>query len=274
MGGERLIMESRSIQFLLLSCGGQLSNCRRDAEFTAVSSDSRRIEKGGVFWALGGDRFDGHDFVAGAIEAGALAAVVAQSKVASLPKGLPLSVVNDTRVALGQFATRYRHDFSPMMIGVAGSNGKTSVKDLTSSVVKEKFDSIASEASFNNDIGVPQTLLRIESKHRAAVMELGTNHPGELAPLIGMVQPGIGVITSIGREHLEFFGDVAGVAKEEGTLAEMLPKNGLLVINGDSPEVKSIINRAKCRVVKVGAGEGNDWRVEPRATSEAGTKFK
>ena len=267
-------MEPRSIHFLAQSCGGQLSNCRRDAEFTAVSSDSRRIEKGILFWALAGDRFDGHDFVASAIEAGAVAAVVAQSKVASLAKNLPLVIVEDTRVALGKFGTRYRQDFSPIAIGVAGSNGKTSVKDLIFSVLNEKMETICSEASFNNDIGVPQTLLRIESKHRAAVMELGTNHPGELAPLIGMVQPKIGVITSIGREHLEFFGDVAGVAKEEGTLAEMLPKNGLLVINGDSPEVKSIINRAKCRVVKVGAGEGNDWRVEALATNEEGTKFK
>ena len=251
-----------------------MQNCRRDAEFLAVSSDSRRISKGVLFWALAGDRFDGHDFVAQSIEVGAVAAVVAESKLPSLAKDLPLVVVKDTKVALGKFGARYRQDFSPVVVGVAGSNGKTSVKDLIFSVLNEKIDTIASEASFNNDIGVPQTLLRIESKHRAAVLELGTNHPGELAPLIGMVQPKIGVITSIGREHLEFFGDLAGVAKEEGTLAEMLPKNGLLVINGDSPEVKSIINRAKCRVVKVGAGEQNDWRVEALGTSEEGTRFK
>jgi UDP-N-acetylmuramoyl-tripeptide--D-alanyl-D-alanine ligase len=267
-------METRSLHFLAQACGGQLLNCRRDAEFVSVSSDSRRIASGALFWALRGDQFDGHDFVSQAIEAGAVAAVVAESKAASLPKHFPLLVVNDTRVALGKFAARYRQDFSPVAIGVAGSNGKTSVKDLIFTVLNEKSDAIASEASFNNDIGVPQTLLRIESKHRAAVLELGTNHPGELAPLICMVQPKIGVITSIGREHLEFFNDLAGVAKEEGTLAEMLPKNGLLVINGDSPEVKSIINRAKCRVVKVGAGEHNDWRVEPLGTSEDGTRFR
>jgi UDP-N-acetylmuramoyl-tripeptide--D-alanyl-D-alanine ligase len=267
-------MEPRSLHFLALACGGQLQNCRRDAEFLAVSSDSRRISPGVLFWALAGDRFDGHDFAAQSIEAGALAAVVAESKLSSLPKSLPLVVVSNTKVALGKFAARYRQDFSPVVVGVAGSNGKTSVKDLIFSVLNEKLDTIASEASFNNDIGVPQTLLRVESKHRAAVLELGTNHPGELAPLIGMVQPKIGVITSIGREHLEFFNDLAGVAKEEGTLAEMLPKNGLLVINGDSPEAKSIIHRAKCRVVKVGAGEHNDWRVEALGTSEEGTRFK
>jgi UDP-N-acetylmuramoyl-tripeptide--D-alanyl-D-alanine ligase len=267
-------MEARSIHFLAQACAAQLMNCRRDLEFNAVSADSRRIAKGVLFWALSGDRFDGHDFVAQAIEGGAVAAVVAQKKLAELPKNLPLVVVDDTRAALGQYAARYRHDFSPMMIGVAGSNGKTSVKDLIFSVVNEKMETIASEASFNNDIGVPQTLLRIESNHRAAVLELGTNHPGELKPLIGMVQPKIGVITSIGREHLEFFGDLAGVAREEGTLAEMLPKNGLLVINGDSPEVKSIINRAKCRVVKVGEGAGNDWRVETLSSSEDGTRFQ
>jgi UDP-N-acetylmuramoyl-tripeptide--D-alanyl-D-alanine ligase len=267
-------MEARSLHFLALACGAQLINCRRDAEFVSVSSDSRRMASGVLFWALKGDQFDGHDFVAQAIEAGALAAVVAESKVASLPKHLPLVSVNDTKLALGKFATRYRQDFSPVTIGVAGSNGKTSVKDLIFTVLNDKLDAIASEASFNNDIGVPQTLLRLESKHRAAVLELGTNHPGELAPLIGMVQPKIGVITSIGREHLEFFNDLAGVAKEEGTLAEMLPKNGVLVINGDSPEMKSIINRAKCRVVRVGVREHNDWRVEPLGTSEEGTRFR
>ena len=267
-------MEPRTLQYLAQACGGQLMNCRKDLSFDAVVSDSRKMAKGVVFWALAGDKFDGHDFVAAAIEAGAVAAVVAQSKVAALPKNLPLVVVADTRLALGQFGARYRQDFSPTVIAVAGSNGKTSAKDTIFTVLNEKMDTVASEASYNNDIGVPQTLLRIESKHQAAVLEMGTNHPGELGPLIEKARPKIGVITSIGREHLEFFGDLAGVAKEEGTLAEMLPVNGLLVINGDSPEVTSIIKRAKCRVVLVGAGAQNDWRVEPISSDESGTRFK
>src|SRR5256885_1986622 len=108
------------------------------------------------------------------------------------------------------------------MIAVGGSNGKTSAKELIASVLRQKLATLWSEASFNNNIGVPLTLARLNQEHQAGVLEIGTNHPGELAPLIKMIQPHYGVITSIGREHLEFFGDVAGVAQEEGWLAELL----------------------------------------------------
>ena len=120
------------------------------------------------------------------------------------------------------------------MICVGGSNGKTTVKELIASVLRQKLATLWSEASFNNDIGVPLTLLRLEKSHQAAVLEAGTNHPGELAPLVKMIQPKFGVITNIGREHLEFFGDVAGVAQEEGRLAELLPADGKFFLNGDN----------------------------------------
>lgn len=266
-------MEPRTLQYLAEACDGQLMNCRGDVVFSGASADSRQTGPGVLFWAISGERFDGHDFAAAATEAGSVAAVVARAKVSSLPANLPLVVVENTRAALGKFAARFRMDFSPTVVAVAGSNGKTSVKDTIHSVLSQRMETVASEASFNNDIGVPQTLLRLEEKHRAAVLELGTNHPGELAPLIGMAKPSIGVITSIGREHLEFFGDLAGVAREEGTLAELLPANGVLFINGDAPEADSIIARARCRVVTVGLGERNDWRVVPQAPDEKGTRF-
>ena len=143
--------------------------------------------------------------------------------------GCAVLAVADVRVALGKLAAAYRNDFSLPVIAVAGSNGKTTVKELVASVLRQKFSTLASEASFNNDIGVPLTLLRLEKSHRAAVLEAGTNHPGELAPLVQMIRPKFGIITNIGREHLEFFGDVAGVAQEEGWLAELLPADGKLV---------------------------------------------
>lgn len=267
-------MEPRTLQFLAQACGAQLMNCRQDAVFTSVNGDSRQIVKGQIFWSIAGDRFDGHDFAAAAIEGGAIAAVVEHKKLEQLPKNLPLVAVDDSRIALRKFAARYREDFSPATICVCGSNGKTSVKDLIFSVLSEKMETVASEASFNNEIGVPHTLLRIEERHRAAVLELGTNHPGELAPLIRLTRPKIGVITSIGREHLEFFGDLAGVAAEEGTLAELLESDGLLILNGDSPEARDIIARATCQVITIGAGPLNDWRVQPLSTTEGGARFQ
>ena len=124
----------------------------------------------------------------------------------------------------------------------------------------QKFSTLSSDASFNNDIGVPVTLLRLEKSHAAAVLEVGTNHPGELAPLVEMIQPKYGVLTSIGREHLEFFGDLAGVAQEEGALAERLPADGKLFLNGDSEWASPIAKRARAGVVRVGVGKANDWR--------------
>ena len=124
----------------------------------------------------------------------------------------------------------------------------------------QKLATLWSEASFNNDIGVPLTLLRLEKSHQAAVLEAGTNHPGELAPLVKMIQPKFGVITNIGREHLEFFGDVDGVAREEGWLAELLPADGKLFLNGDNEWTEKIAARTRAQVVRVGFGEQNNWR--------------
>src|SRR5262245_60339554 len=146
------------------------------------------------------------------------------------------------------------------MIAVGGSNGKTSTKELIASVLAQKLETLRSEASFNNDIGVPLTLLRLERAHHAAVLEVGTNHPGELAPLVQMVSPRYGVITSIGREHLEFFGDLGGVAEEEGWLGALLPADGKLFVNGDTEWAQRIAARTRAEVVRLGLKEGNDWR--------------
>jgi UDP-N-acetylmuramoyl-tripeptide--D-alanyl-D-alanine ligase len=131
-----------------------------------------------------------------------------------------------------------------------------------------------SEASFNNDIGVPLTLIGLERAHQAAVLEAGTNHPGELEPLVRMIQPQYGVITSIGREHLEFFGDLAGVAQEEGWLAELLPATGKLFINGDNAWTGKLVKRTSATVVRVGMAEGNDWRACAVRPGRNGVTFR
>jgi UDP-N-acetylmuramoyl-tripeptide--D-alanyl-D-alanine ligase len=182
--------------------------------------------------------------------------------------------VDDTRAALGRLAAAYRRLFNLPVIAVGGSNGKTTVKELIASVLRQKLATLWSEASFNNDIGVPMTLLRLDKSHQAAVLEAGTNHPGELAPLVKMIQPKYGVLTNIGREHLEFFGDLAGVAEEEGSLAELLPAEGRLFINGDSEWTELITRRTRATVVRVGLGEKNDWRGRGLRLDKNGVTFR
>jgi UDP-N-acetylmuramoyl-tripeptide--D-alanyl-D-alanine ligase len=175
---------------------------------------------------------------------------------------------------LSRLAAAYRAEFALPVIAVGGSNGKTTTKDLIASVLRHRLNVLASEASFNNDIGVPLTLLRLETAHQAAVVEAGTNHPGELAPLIRLARPQIGVLTNIAREHLEFLGDLEGVAEEEGWLAELLPADGTLFLNGDSPWAEAISRRTCARVVRVGSGPTNDWRARDVRVSPSGVTFR
>jgi UDP-N-acetylmuramoyl-tripeptide--D-alanyl-D-alanine ligase len=133
---------------------------------------------------------------------------------------------------------------------------------------------VASEASYNNDVGVPATLLRLDSGTRAAVVEVGTNHPGELRPLLEMASPTAGILTSLGREHLEFFGDLSGVIEEEGTLAEVLGPEATLVVNGDSEGVQAVVDRARGRVLRCGESAGNDWRITQVEADTHGSRFQ
>src|SRR5262249_46230030 len=160
------------------------------------------------------------------------------------------------------------------IVAVGGSNGKTTTKELIASLLRQKLNTLWSDASFNNDIGVPLTLLRLEKSHQAAVLEVGTNHPRELEPLVKMIAPELGVLTNIGREHLEFFGDLAGVAEEEGKLAELLPSGGKLFINGDNEFTPQIIRRTKAQVIRVGTGDKNDWRANDVRSDHSGVSFK
>ena len=261
------------MKYVAAACDAEQLTGSPDAQVGRVCTDSRQVQRGDLFFAIKGDRFDGHDFLAETARKGAVALVVARERV---PQGLPCAVlgVDDPRRALGRLAARYRADFTLPVVAVGGSNGKTTTKELVAAVLRRKFATLWSEASFNNDIGVPMTLLGLEKSHQAAVLEIGTNHPGELAPLARMVQPGYGIITNIGREHLEFFDDLAGVAREEGMLAEALPADGKLFINGDGEWADQIVRRTQAGVSRVGVKPGNDWRLEEASLDAGGMKFR
>ena len=259
---------------MVSACGGELIKGSPTASFQRVNTDSRQTQPGDLFIALSGERFDGHAFVAEVAKKGAVAVVVESGRPLDPRPECAVIQVANPRQALGQLGAAYRRQFSLSVIAVAGSNGKTTTKELIASALRQKLPTLWSEASFNNDIGVPATLLRLESTHRAAVLEVGTNHPGELAPLVEMMGPRFGVITNIGREHLEFFGDLAGVAREEGALAELLPAEGTLLVNGDDAWSEQLVERTKARVIRVGLNAGNDWRAHGLQLEKSGVEFQ
>jgi UDP-N-acetylmuramoyl-tripeptide--D-alanyl-D-alanine ligase len=266
-------VETRDVAFVVAACGGELLQGSPATPVLRVNTDSRQAQAGDLFIALSGERFDGHEFIQEVAEKGAAAVVVEKGRpLAALPDCVVITVTNSRR-AYGQIAAAYRNDFAIPVIAVGGSNGKTSTKELIAAVLRQRLKPLWSEASFNNDVGVPATLLRLEKTHQAAVLEVGTNHPGELAGLVQLVRPQYGVITNIGREHLEFFGDLAGVAQEEGALAEALPADGKLFLNGDSVWTDVVAQRTQATVVRVGSGANCDWQLSNVKMDKNGSAF-
>ncbi|MCX6923657.1 MAG: UDP-N-acetylmuramoyl-tripeptide--D-alanyl-D-alanine ligase [Verrucomicrobia bacterium] len=267
-------MEAFSLQFVAAACAGVQLSGSPETRVHNVRTDSRQVKPGALFFALPGGRYDGHDFLREVSQNGASAVVAERARVPVGWTGCAMIAVEDTRQALGQLAAQYRKDFALPIVAVGGSNGKTTTKELVASVLKQELATLWSEASFNNDIGVPLTLLRLEKSHQAAVLEAGTNHPGELAPLIKMIRPNLGIITCIGREHLEFFGDLDGVAQEEGWLGELLPADGRLFVSGDDDWTGRMATRTRAQVIRVGFAESNDWRARAVRPDLRGVKFQ
>jgi UDP-N-acetylmuramoyl-tripeptide--D-alanyl-D-alanine ligase len=208
-----------------------------DAEFNGVSTDSRSVSSGSLFVALRGERFDAHDFLAD-VAAKGVAAVVVEHVPAGL--SVPALVVPDARIALGEIARHWRRRFALPVIGVTGSNGKTTVKEMIGSILAAAFGGdriLATRGNLNNDIGVPLTLFRLDDTCQAAVIELGMNHPGEIALLTSIAQPVVGLVNNAQREHQEFMESVEAVAKENGAVISGLPADGVAVFPADEEYV-------------------------------------
>lgn len=205
-----------------------------DVKFASVSTDSRTLGRGDLFVALRGERYDGHDFVAKAQAAGAVAALIDRKHEQAAP--LPVVVVDDTTLALGALAAHWRRQFNIPLIAVAGSNGKTTVKEMIAACLRAHFGDeavLATRGNLNNHIGLPLTLLSLRAAHRVGVVEIGMNHPGETADLAKMAAPTIAVINNAQREHQEFMQSVADVADEHASLIDALPASGVAIINAD-----------------------------------------
>ncbi len=222
-----------------------------------VSTDSRTVKAGELFVALVGEKFDAHEFVRQVLAAGVNGLVVEQAWYESKRllievSGVPTLVVANSTRALGELARVYRRKFKIPVLAIGGSNGKTTTKEMIANVLRTKFSILSTEGNLNNHIGVPQTLLRLEKKHKAAIVEIGTNHFGEIDSLCGILEPTHGLITNVGREHLEFFGDENGVAKAEGELFDWLAQHGggkaVGLVNADDKRIVKRSNRLRKKI--------------------------
>ena len=200
-----------------------------DITVTGVTTDTRSALNGELFLALQGPNFDGHDYAEQAEKKGVAGVLVTHEITTSLPQ----IIVEDTRIALGKLAHAWRMQFSIPVIAITGSNGKTTVKEITTSILSQQHNVLATKGNLNNDIGVPLTLLRLSKEHSAAVIEMGANHPNEIEYLTHLAKPTVAVITNAGSAHLEGFGDLDGVARAKGEIYLSLDEKGIAVINGD-----------------------------------------
>ncbi len=203
----------------------------QDTAFRGVCSDSRNVLPGSLFIALRGPNHDGHHHVTAAVEAGAVAALVERPVECAIPQ----LIVDDSRLALGQLAAAWRHEVATTLIAVTGSNGKTTVKEMCAAILNQAGETLATRGNLNNDIGVPLTLLRLAPGHRYGVIEMGANHPGEIAYLSGITSPQVAILNNAAAAHLEGFGSLQGVAQAKGEIFQGLAENGVAVINADDP---------------------------------------
>ncbi|MBN2564977.1 MAG: UDP-N-acetylmuramoyl-tripeptide--D-alanyl-D-alanine ligase [Candidatus Eisenbacteria bacterium] len=236
-----------------------------------VSTDSRTVRPGDLFFAIRGGRFDGHAFVADALRKGAVAAVV--SDVGGSSRG-PLLLVDDTVDALLTLAGWYRNRFELPIVAVTGSNGKTTTKDMIASVLSTRFRTAKTSGNYNNHIGVPLTLFDIEAAHQSAVVEIGMNHLGEIARLAAAVRPKVGVITNVSAAHMETMRNVDTVAQAKAELIEALPPDGTAVLNWDDPRVKALWARGPSNVVSFGMSPDAEVRAINIKTRPDGVSFE
>src|SRR5438132_6121338 len=226
------------------------------------SIDSRTVRPGELFFAVRGERLDGHDFIDQALARGAVAAVVRGDHLARYPIRAQLVAVEDTLIALQTLATAVRRMWARPLIAVTGSVGKTTTKDAIAHVLASRFRVLKSEGNFNNHFGLPLMLLKLEPEHDVAAIELGMSHAGEIAALAKIAQPEIGVVTVVAPVHLEYFDSLASIARAKYELIEALPAGGTAVLNADDEYVSQFGRDFKGKVVRFGLKAPADIRAE------------
>lgn len=265
-------MKSFLLKEAVAACGGRYvgDSGALDKEVTFVTSDSRTASAGGLFVAFRGERVDGHDFMAECLQKGCVAVISQREPISD--EEMPCIVVDSSLRAIGALAAWHRSRFDIPVIGVTGSVGKTTAKEMIAAVLSQRYDTHRTEKNFNNELGVPWTLLRLEDRHQVSVVEMGINQFGEMERLTQMVRPSLAVFTLIGEAHLEYLGDLEGVLRAKGAIVQGMPRDGLVVLNGDDERLRAF--EPGLRRVTYGKGSDNDIRAENIASDGlAGTHF-
>lgn len=258
-------------------CGGKVlrRGCRERLMPGRFVIDSRAVRPGDCFIALSGERLDGHEFVAEALQSGAVGAVVCGPVPrAQLDSGAFFVRVEDSHLALLQLAAEYRQQHTAKVIGITGSCGKTSTKDMLAQVLGRHMPTVHSPRSYNNHVGVPLTLFQLTPQTEACVVEIGTNAPGEIRRLASVTQPDIGIITRIDESHLMHLGSLEGVAREKADLISALPTTGLAILNGDDLSSAMLRDHTDARVQEVRVDSEADWFATDLSFYGLGTSFR
>lgn len=261
-------MTNASLSSLTAATCGQLIGCHdANASIGRVVIDSRMARSGDLFWALRGEHHDGHEFLVEARHRGASAAIVRRDRLAQAQEAWksgsgygpipPLIVVEDTLTALADFARWYRSQQEGLVVGVTGSFGKTTTREMIHAVLSAAHPGVRSLKNFNNHIGLPLSLLELDQSHEFAVLEMGASAVGEIAMLAEIAQPEVGVITGIGLAHVEGFGSPEQIVLGKGELLEALPATGFAILPGDDPVTRGMADRSSCPVLFVGESDGN-----------------
>lgn len=266
-------MVNFNLNEILRIVGGSLLKGDPDLNITGICTDSRKIKKGDLFITLKGERFDGHHFLAEAVRAGAAAVLVMEGS--GLDLETPVIQVDDTLKAFGAIARAHRQKYQVPVIGITGSNGKTTTKDLVASVLAQKFNTVKTEANFNNEIGLPLTLLEMDENTETVVVEMGMRGLGQIKYLSSLAQPTIGVVTNVGQAHLELLGSEANIAKAKAELIQGLPPQGIAVINGDDPWIRQMVVPDQVSKIRFGIDHSElDYRAVIINAGSEGTLFR
>lgn len=262
-----------SVSDIVAATRGRLLRGDKNGRCRGISTDTRTLEKGNLFVALRGENFDGGDYLQTAADRGASVVMIPmdrQERLASLPENLPVIGVADTLPAYGALAARWRENFAIPVIAITGSSGKTTTKEMVAAIASRRMNILKTEGNFNNQVGLPLTLFTLREDHRIAILEMGTNSPGEIAKLAAIAKPDIGLITNVGPAHLEGLGSLEAVAAEKASLWKVMDGRGAAIINQDDPQLAPFGDRWRGKSVSFGTGERAD--VTARNIESAGGK--